>query len=205
MAVAILAIWMTAAVLAVLMAVAILAACMGVAILAPPIGGAILVSLREAETLPIGGLPPSATVPTRVPHRPSPLRDTLKIAENKKAETALKKAHEAISIAIRAATTASVVVRASLQIPKVRVLNDEGTREIELSDDPYDCIRLNVDNVPCIVTLSKFSCLTLCLFLFPCAFQTGKRVGKLLHISLQATLDKEESLGTTRKKVGFLG
>uniref|UniRef100_A0A803SVJ7 Exoribonuclease phosphorolytic domain-containing protein n=1 Tax=Anolis carolinensis TaxID=28377 RepID=A0A803SVJ7_ANOCA len=41
------------------------------------------------------------------------------------------------------------------RIPKVRVLDDEGGREIELSDDPYDCIRLNVDNVPCIVTLSK--------------------------------------------------
>uniref|UniRef100_A0A452GTK2 Ribosomal RNA-processing protein 42 n=1 Tax=Gopherus agassizii TaxID=38772 RepID=A0A452GTK2_9SAUR len=75
-------------------------------------------------------------------------------------------------------------------IPKVRVLEDEeGSKEIELSDDPYDCIRLNVENVPCIITLSK----------------TGKRVGKKLHTSLQKILDKEESLGTTRQKVGFLG
>lgn len=40
----------------------------------------------------------------------------------------------------------------------MRVLEDEeGTKEIELSDDPYDCIRLSVDEVPCIVTLSKVS------------------------------------------------
>lgn len=44
------------------------------------------------------------------------------------------------------------------RIPKVRVLEDEeGSKEIELSDDPYDCIRLNVENVPLIVTLSKVS------------------------------------------------
>lgn len=35
--------------------------------------------------------------------------------------------------------------------------------------------------------------------------QTGKRVGKALHIALQKILDEEESLGTTRQKVGFLG
>lgn len=40
----------------------------------------------------------------------------------------------------------------------MRVLEDEeGSKEIELSDDPYDCIRLNVDDVPCIVTLNKVS------------------------------------------------
>lgn len=50
------------------------------------------------------------------------------------------------------------------RIPKVRVLEDEeGTKEIELSDDPYDCIRLNVDEVPCIVTLSKVSLTNFCL------------------------------------------
>lgn len=44
------------------------------------------------------------------------------------------------------------------RIPKVHILEDEeGSKEIELSDDPYDCIRLNVDDVPCIVTLSKVS------------------------------------------------
>uniref|UniRef100_A0A8C3KBX7 Exosome component 7 n=1 Tax=Calidris pygmaea TaxID=425635 RepID=A0A8C3KBX7_9CHAR len=56
---------------------------------------------------------------------------------------------DAISIAVKAALF-------NTRIPKVRVLEDEeGSKEIELSDDPYDCIRLNVDNVPCIVTLSK--------------------------------------------------
>uniref|UniRef100_A0A803V3F6 Exosome component 7 n=1 Tax=Ficedula albicollis TaxID=59894 RepID=A0A803V3F6_FICAL len=56
---------------------------------------------------------------------------------------------DAISIAVKAALF-------NTRIPKVRVLEDEeGTKEIELSDDPYDCIRLNVDEVPCIITLSK--------------------------------------------------
>lgn len=35
--------------------------------------------------------------------------------------------------------------------------------------------------------------------------QTGKRVGKVLHSSLQTVLHKEESLGPKRQKVGFLG
>lgn len=35
--------------------------------------------------------------------------------------------------------------------------------------------------------------------------QTGKRVGKVLHASLRDVLRKEESLGPTRPKVGFLG
>ncbi|KFP84393.1 PREDICTED: exosome complex component RRP42, partial [Acanthisitta chloris] len=56
---------------------------------------------------------------------------------------------DAISIAVKAALF-------NTRIPKVHVLEDEeGSKEIELSDDPYDCIRLNVDEVPCIVTLSK--------------------------------------------------
>uniref|UniRef100_A0A8B9J3B8 Exosome component 7 n=1 Tax=Amazona collaria TaxID=241587 RepID=A0A8B9J3B8_9PSIT len=56
---------------------------------------------------------------------------------------------DAISIAVKAALF-------NTRIPKVRVLEDEeGSKEIELSDDPYDCIRLNVENVPLIVTLSK--------------------------------------------------
>uniref|UniRef100_A0A674GS29 Exosome component 7 n=1 Tax=Taeniopygia guttata TaxID=59729 RepID=A0A674GS29_TAEGU len=56
---------------------------------------------------------------------------------------------DAISIAVKAALF-------NTRIPKVRVLEDEeGTKEIELSDDPYDCIRLNIDEVPCVVTLSK--------------------------------------------------
>ncbi|NP_001086766.1 exosome component 7 S homeolog [Xenopus laevis] len=55
--------------------------------------------------------------------------------------------------------TISVAVKAALfnaRIPKVRVLEDEeGGKDFELSDDPYDCVRLNVVNVPCIVTLSR--------------------------------------------------
>lgn len=35
--------------------------------------------------------------------------------------------------------------------------DEEGGKEIELSDDPYECMRLNVENVPCIVTLCKVS------------------------------------------------
>lgn len=35
--------------------------------------------------------------------------------------------------------------------------------------------------------------------------QTGKRVGKVLHASLQSVLHKEESLGPKRQRVGFLG
>lgn len=42
------------------------------------------------------------------------------------------------------------------RIPKVTITEgEEGGAELELSDDPYDCVRLNVENVPCIVTLSK--------------------------------------------------
>ncbi|MBN3305521.1 EXOS7 protein, partial [Amia calva] len=56
---------------------------------------------------------------------------------------------DAISIAIKAALF-------NTRIPKVHISeDDEGTKEIELSDDPYDCMRLKVDNVPCIVTLCK--------------------------------------------------
>lgn len=44
------------------------------------------------------------------------------------------------------------------RIPRVHIsADDEGVKEIELSDDPYDCMRLNVENVPCIVTLCKVS------------------------------------------------
>ncbi|XP_055509147.1 exosome complex component RRP42 [Leucoraja erinacea] len=142
---------------------------------------------------------------------------------------------DAVSIAVKAALH-------NTRIPKVSVLeDDEGSKEIELSDDPYDCIRLNVDNVPCIITLSKVGhrhvvdataqeercsmasvlvsvthrgTLT-CLrkvgvgSLDPASvfemMETGKRVGKALHESLRTTLAKEESLGSKRHKVGFLG
>uniref|UniRef100_A0A8V0Z0X7 Ribosomal RNA-processing protein 42 n=1 Tax=Gallus gallus TaxID=9031 RepID=A0A8V0Z0X7_CHICK len=139
----------------------------------------------------------------------------------------------------------SITVKAALfntRIPKVRVLEDEeGSKEIELSDDPYDCIRLNVEDVPCIVTLNKIgyrhvvdatlqeeACSLASLLIaitskgaLTCMkkigkgsldpesifemMETGKKVGKSLHASLQKVLDEEESLGTTRQKVGFLG
>ncbi|KAL5022275.1 hypothetical protein ScPMuIL_001430 [Solemya velum] len=52
----------------------------------------------------------------------------------------------------------SIAVKAALfntRIPKVTVREDEGHTELEISDDPYDVQRLNVQSVPCIVTLSK--------------------------------------------------
>ena len=33
--------------------------------------------------------------------------------------------------------------------------DDNGLTELELSDDPHDCRRLDISNTPCIVTLSK--------------------------------------------------
>ncbi|KAG7262561.1 hypothetical protein CRUP_030123, partial [Coryphaenoides rupestris] len=57
--------------------------------------------------------------------------------------------YDAISIAIKAALF-------NTKIPKVLISEaEEGGTEIELSDDPYDSVRLNVENVPCIVTLCK--------------------------------------------------
>lgn len=56
---------------------------------------------------------------------------------------------DAISVAIKAALF-------NTKIPRVRISEDEeGGKEIELSDDPYDCMRINVENVPCAVTLCK--------------------------------------------------
>ncbi|XP_077870179.1 exosome complex component RRP42-like, partial [Saccoglossus kowalevskii] len=41
-------------------------------------------------------------------------------------------------------------------IPNVTInVDDEGQREIELSDDPHDCSRINTENIPCLVTVSK--------------------------------------------------
>ncbi|NXV79072.1 EXOS7 protein, partial [Atlantisia rogersi] len=142
---------------------------------------------------------------------------------------------DAISLAVKAALF-------NTRVPKVRVLEDEeGSKEIELSDDPYDCIRLNVDDVPCIVTLNKIghrhvvdatleeeACSLAGLLVSVTSkgaltsvrkvgkgsldpesifemMETGKRVGKALHAALQKILDEEESLGTSRQKVGFLG
>ncbi|OBS80788.1 hypothetical protein A6R68_21008, partial [Neotoma lepida] len=142
---------------------------------------------------------------------------------------------DAISIAVKAALF-------NTRIPRVRVLEDEeGAKDIELSDDPYDCIRLSVENVPCIVTLCKIGCrhvvdatlqeeacslasllvsvtskgVVTCMrkvgkgSLDPESIfemmESSKRVGKVLHMSLQSVLHKEESMGPKRPKVGFLG
>ncbi|KAG9355696.1 hypothetical protein JZ751_000534 [Albula glossodonta] len=115
---------------------------------------------------------------------------------------------DAISVAIKAALF-------NTRIPKVHISEDEeGGKEIELSDDPYDCMRLNVENVPCIVTLCKRGTVT-CVrkvgggSLDPESIfemtETGKRVGKALHAPLMEVLQKEESLEKKRQKVGFLG
>ncbi|CAH2283205.1 exosome complex component RRP42 [Pelobates cultripes] len=140
--------------------------------------------------------------------------------------------------------TISIAVKAALfnaRIPKVRILeDDEGAKDFELSDDPYDCMRLNVANVPCIVTLSRIghrqvvdatlqeeACSLASLLVSVTStgiltfmrklgsgsldpesifemIETGKRVAKSLHVSLQSVLNQEESLGKKRQKIGFL-
>jgi len=54
---------------------------------------------------------------------------------------------------------ASIAARAALfntKIPRVSMTTGEkGEKELEISDDPYDCCRVDVTNVPCIVTLNK--------------------------------------------------
>ncbi|XP_048085755.1 exosome complex component RRP42 isoform X2 [Alosa alosa] len=142
---------------------------------------------------------------------------------------------DAISVAIKAALF-------NTKIPRVHISEDEdGGKEIELSDDPYDCVRVNVENVPCIVTLCKIghrhvvdatlqekACSVASLLIsvthrgtVTCVrkvgggsldpesifemTETGKRVGKALHTPLMELLQKEESLGSKRQKVGFLG
>ncbi|XP_056088690.1 exosome complex component RRP42 [Rhinichthys klamathensis goyatoka] len=142
---------------------------------------------------------------------------------------------DAISIAIKAALF-------NTRIPRVHISEDEeGGKEIELSDDPFDCIRINVENVPCIVTLCKIghrhvvdatlqekACSVASLLIsvthkgmVTCVrklgrgsldpesifemTEAGKRVGKTLHAPLMDLLQKEESLGKKRQKVGFLG
>ncbi|XP_061197232.1 exosome complex component RRP42-like [Saccostrea echinata] len=53
---------------------------------------------------------------------------------------------------------ASVAVKAALyntRIPKVTVSRDEGLVELEISDDPYDVQRVEVQSAPCIVTVCK--------------------------------------------------
>ncbi|KAM9383756.1 exosome complex component RRP42 [Pholidichthys leucotaenia] len=57
--------------------------------------------------------------------------------------------YDAISVAVKAALF-------NTKIPRVHISSDdEGGKEMKLSDDPYDCMRLDVENVPCIVTLCK--------------------------------------------------
>lgn len=56
---------------------------------------------------------------------------------------------DAVSLAVKAALF-------STKISNVSVTTDEnGRTEIELSDDPYDVKRLDVANLPCLVTLTK--------------------------------------------------
>ncbi|XP_053322999.1 exosome complex component RRP42 [Spea bombifrons] len=141
---------------------------------------------------------------------------------------------DAISIAVKAALF-------NAKIPKVHMLeDDDGAKDFELSDDPYDCMRVNVANVPCIVTLSRIghrhvvdatlqeeACSLASLLVSVTSqgvltfmrkigkgsldpesifemIETGKRVTKSLHTSLQSILNHEESLGKKRQKIGFL-
>lgn len=84
----------------------------------------------------------------------------------------------------------SEVLFSLFRIPKVQISEgEEGGKEIELSDDPYDCMRLNVENVPCIVSLCKVQhrrspvptmhlsyCVCVWLYLwYVCATQIGHR------------------------------
>ena len=41
------------------------------------------------------------------------------------------------------------------RIPNVTVSTDEGDVELEISDDPHDCRRLDISSIPVTVTLSK--------------------------------------------------
>ena len=41
------------------------------------------------------------------------------------------------------------------RIPNVTVNMDDGEVELEISDNPFDCSRLDVKNIPLIVTLNK--------------------------------------------------
>ena len=41
------------------------------------------------------------------------------------------------------------------RIPNVTVSTDEGDVELEISDDPHDCGRLDISSIPVTVTLSK--------------------------------------------------
>ena len=48
------------------------------------------------------------------------------------------------------------------RIPILTVISSEQeVPEIEVSDDPYNCKRLDVSGVPCLVTLSKVGILNL--------------------------------------------
>ncbi|CAB4026019.1 Exosome complex component RRP42, partial [Paramuricea clavata] len=56
--------------------------------------------------------------------------------------------YDALSMAVKAALH-------NTRIPNVTVSMDEGEVELEISDDPFDCSRLDIKNIPLIVTLNK--------------------------------------------------
>lgn len=56
---------------------------------------------------------------------------------------------DAVSIAVKAALH-------NTRIPKVIIgSGEQGAVELEIPDDPFDCLRLNTANIPCLVTVSK--------------------------------------------------
>lgn len=58
------------------------------------------------------------------------------------------------------------------------VSTEEGEVELEISDDPHDCTRLDVSSIPLTVTMSKVE-------FFPVVIIMVKTVIRLLIISLQ--------------------
>ena len=54
----------------------------------------------------------------------------------------------------------------SLRIPNVTVSMEEGDVELEISDDPFDCSRLDIKNIPLIVTLNKVGQITITIELW---------------------------------------
>lgn len=41
------------------------------------------------------------------------------------------------------------------RLPKLQVIGEGSEKDIEISDDPYDTVPLDISNVPILVTLNK--------------------------------------------------
>lgn len=49
----------------------------------------------------------------------------------------------------------NVSVVLSFRLPKLQVIGEGSEKDIEISDDPYDTVPLDITNVPVLVTLNK--------------------------------------------------